>query len=122
MAVLRTFCHITELTREDDDHVYLFRCLQDDMKSVDPKVIILSGGPESVHLPGAPRLPAGFLEWVAEAKIPVLGICYGMQLLMQELDGTIESNDGEYGRMDITCALIILPGSRIPTCPLQMGV
>mmetsp|Transcript_1488 Transcript_1488/g.4409 ORF Transcript_1488/g.4409 Transcript_1488/m.4409 type:complete len:569 (-) Transcript_1488:628-2334(-) len=74
----------------------------DDMKSVDPKVIILSGGPESVHLPGAPRLPAGFLEWVAEAKIPVLGICYGMQLLMQELDGTIESNDGEYGRMDIT--------------------
>lgn len=76
--------------------------LQEDIKAVDPKVIILSGGPESVHVEGAPRLPAGFLDWVVAAGVPVLGICYGMQLLMMELQGTIESNDGEYGRMDIT--------------------
>ena len=75
---------------------------QEDIKAVNPKVIILSGGPESVHVEGAPRLPAGLLDWVTAAGVPVLGICYGMQLLMMELQGTIESNDGEYGRMDIT--------------------
>lgn len=52
------------------------------MKSVSPKVVILSGGPNSVHLEGAPRVPDGFFEWAAENKIAVLGICYGMQVCL----------------------------------------
>lgn len=59
-----------------------------------PKGIVLSGGPASVYAPGAPTLPAYLLE----ADVPVLGICYGMQLLMQHLGGTVEQAPmGEYG-------------------------
>src|SRR3954470_3759193 len=42
-----------------------------------PRGIILSGGPSSVYDPGAPSLPA----WILQQDRPVLGICYGMQLL-----------------------------------------
>ena len=51
--------------------------LQDRMQEVQPKAIILSGGPNSVHIEGAPTLPAGFFDWVEQKRIPVLGICYG---------------------------------------------
>ncbi|MDP5033430.1 MAG: gamma-glutamyl-gamma-aminobutyrate hydrolase family protein, partial [Solirubrobacteraceae bacterium] len=51
------------------------------------KGLILSGGPASVHVDGAPRLDPGLLE----LGIPVLGICYGMQLLAQHLGGRVES-------------------------------
>jgi GMP synthase (glutamine-hydrolysing) len=47
--------------------------------------VILSGGPSSVYEPDAPRLP----EWVLASKRPVLGICYGMQLLTQALGGKV---------------------------------
>jgi GMP synthase (glutamine-hydrolysing) len=50
---------------------------------VSPKVIILSGGPNSVHVEGSPRVPAEFWDYVAAESIPVLGICYGMQLIVQ---------------------------------------
>lgn len=56
---------------------------QDRIKSVNPKVVILSGGPNSVHVEGSPRVPADFFDWAAENSIPVLGICYGMQLIVQ---------------------------------------
>jgi len=76
--------------------------VQAEIKEADPKVIILSGGPESVHVEGAPRLPAGLLEYVTEKQIPLLGICYGMQLLVHSLEGgRVESGDGEYGPMPI---------------------
>ena len=45
-----------------------------------PRVIILSGGPNSVHLEGAPRVPDGFFDYCTANKITVLGICYGMQV------------------------------------------
>eukprot|EP00798_Chlamydomonas_sp_ICE-L_P005980 gene5980-5272_t len=48
------------------------------IKSVAPKVIILSGGPNSVHLTGAPRVPDDFFTYCAAEKIPVLGICYAL--------------------------------------------
>jgi GMP synthase (glutamine-hydrolysing) len=65
-----------------------------------PRAVILSGGPSSVYDVGAPTLPAGFLEYQAERKLPVLGICYGMQLLVQALKGKVDrATTREYGRM-----------------------
>jgi len=60
-----------------------------------PRGIILSGGPASVYADGAPALD----ERLLELGIPVLGICYGMQLLVHSLGGRVEQADvGEFGR------------------------
>ena len=76
---------------------------QDRITALAPKAVILSGGPNSVHADGAPGLPAGFWDWAAEAGVPVLGICYGMQLIVASLGGRVEAapGGGEYGRMAI---------------------
>lgn len=64
-----------------------------------PQAIILSGGPASVYAPGAPELDKQLLE----LGVPVLGICYGMQLLAHALGGRVEAADvGEYGRSELT--------------------
>jgi GMP synthase (glutamine-hydrolysing) len=64
-----------------------------------PRGIILSGGPASVYADGAPRLEQKLLE----LGVPVLGICYGMQLLVRELGGRVEQAAvGEFGRSDLT--------------------
>jgi GMP synthase (glutamine-hydrolysing) len=64
-----------------------------------PRGIILSGGPASVYTQGAPRLERGLLE----LGVPVLGICYGMQLLVHELGGKVEQAEvGEFGRSQLT--------------------
>lgn len=61
--------------------------------------LILSGGPDSVTETGSRRLP----PWVLEAGVPILGICYGMQLLAETLGGTIRSGDKrEYGGATLT--------------------
>jgi NAD+ synthase len=63
-----------------------------------PRGVILSGGPSSVYEPGAPGLPA----WVLAGGLPVLGICYGMQLLTHALGGTVApAGEREYGPADI---------------------
>jgi GMP synthase (glutamine-hydrolysing) len=60
-----------------------------------PKGIILSGGPESVYAGWAPRLD----EALYGAGVPILGICYGAQLLTQQLGGVVSrTGRGEYGR------------------------
>lgn len=58
----------------------LLRIKQDRIKSVAPKAVVLSGGPNSVHVEGSPRVPPGFFEWAQENGVAVLGICYGMQV------------------------------------------
>src|SRR3954447_3284516 len=64
-----------------------------------PKGLILSGGPASVYADGAPRLDPELLELGS----PVLGICYGMQLVALSLGGCVEGADvGEFGRSRLT--------------------
>jgi GMP synthase (glutamine-hydrolysing) len=60
-----------------------------------PAAVILSGGPKSVFVDGAPRLDPG----IYATGIPVLGICYGAQLIAQQLGGVVGGGGrGEYGR------------------------
>lgn len=56
--------------------------MQERIQKERPQAIILSGGPNSVHIANAPQLPKGFCEYVQQERIPVLGVCYGMQLLV----------------------------------------
>ncbi|KAK4728759.1 hypothetical protein R3W88_021747 [Solanum pinnatisectum] len=74
----------------------------DSITELNPRVIILSGGPHSVHADGAPCFPSGFIEYVESQGIHVLGICYGLQLLVQNLGGVVKVGEKhEYGRMEI---------------------
>lgn len=57
----------------------------DEILAKNPKAIILSGGPSSVNAPDAPKID----NKIFEAGIPVLGICYGMQLICNELGGKV---------------------------------
>jgi len=70
-----------------------------DMLAKRPKGIIFSGGPASVHVEGAPSIDSA----VYDAGIPVLGICYGAQLLALQLGGDVQrTGGGEYGRTQLT--------------------
>jgi GMP synthase (glutamine-hydrolysing) len=63
-----------------------------------PAALVLSGGPASVHEPGAPTVD----PTIYGLGVPILGICYGAQLLAQDLGGTVETADsGEYGRTEL---------------------
>ena len=55
------------------------------IEHINPKGVILTGGPASVFEPGAPTVP----DWVFEKNLPVLGICYGMQALVHQLGGRV---------------------------------
>jgi GMP synthase (glutamine-hydrolysing) len=71
------------------------------IRALAPKGIILSGGPASVYEPGAPSLP----DVVMELDVPVLGICYGMQLLAHRLGGTVVPGDRrEFGHAVLSVA------------------
>ena len=64
------------------------------VKSLNPKGVVLSGGPASVYDEGAPLAPA----WVFDCGLPVLGICYGMQTMVHQLGGKVaKSQKREYG-------------------------
>ena len=66
----------------------------DDVRKINPKGIILSGGPASVYEEGAPLAPL----WVYDSGLPVLGICYGMQVLTHQLGGkVVQAKEREYG-------------------------
>ena len=70
----------------------------DRLKAMDPKGIIFTGGPNSVYGEGAPRCEKELFE----LGIPVLGICYGSQLMAYMLGGTVETAPvSEYGKTDV---------------------
>jgi GMP synthase (glutamine-hydrolysing) len=69
------------------------------VRDAKPIGIILSGGPASVHVEGAPLLDPA----IYDLGVPILGICYGAQLIAQQLGGTVSRGGrGEYGRTTLT--------------------
>ena len=71
------------------------------IKEINPKGIIFSGGPNSVYDQDAMRVDSDIFK----LGIPVLGICYGMQLISHVFDGKVErAENSEYGRADISVA------------------
>jgi GMP synthase (glutamine-hydrolysing) len=78
-----------------------------------PRGLILSGGPASVYADGAPKLDPELLK----LGIPVLGICYGMQLLVHDLGGRVEEAQiGEFGRSDLR---VLEPGRLLAGLPRE---
>lgn len=70
----------------------------EEIRKMEPKGIILSGGPASVYADGAPTLP---LE-IFKMGIPILGICYGMQLISHLLGGEVKgSSKKEFGKAEL---------------------
>jgi GMP synthase (glutamine-hydrolysing) len=79
------------------------------MRELNPVAVVLSGGPQSVYEPGAPTVDTG----VFELGVPVLGICYGMQLACRLLGGEVEgATEREYGsaRLEVKSAEGIFEG------------
>ena len=78
--------------------IYPFNAGLEKVKTFRPKGLILSGGPSSVYDPGAPLIDKA----VIDIGVPVLGICYGMQLLTHLLGGVVaKSQKREYGRAEL---------------------
>ena len=72
-----------------------------------PKGLVLSGGPSSVYEKGAPQISREILEGVG---VPILGICYGMQLMAKVLGGeVVQSDSKEFGPADLEAS----PQSRL---------
>src|SRR5690349_24529210 len=88
------------------------------LHALEPKAIILSGGPASVHDKDAPLAPMA----VYQAGVPVLGICYGEQAMAAQLGGTVEGgHHREFGRAEVELVKsspltdgVWLPGQRYP--------
>ena len=68
------------------------------IQPLNPKGVVLSGGPASVYEPGAPLAP----EWVYSSGLPLLGICYGMQAMAHQLGGKVApTGQREYGHAEL---------------------
>ncbi len=87
---LNVYCEIHPFQAVTEDFLAGYR----------PRAVILSGGPASVYAEGAPMPPKA----VFELGVPVLGICYGQQVMMHMLGGLVERGDGraEFGRAYVT--------------------
>ena len=85
------------------------------IRAAEPAGIILSGGPRSVNDPGAPMLDPGVLE----LGVPVLGICYGLQLMAKLRGGEVKRTElAEYGG---TAVRVTEPGTLFLDLPAQMS-
>lgn len=88
-------------------HVYceLYSCLvsAEELGKHELTAVILSGGPNSVYEEGAPHVAQGVWDIIRERKIPVLGICYGMQELAHVFGGTVAPGQHrEYGKASVS--------------------
>lgn len=95
---------------------------EDVIRAFNPRGIILSGGPESVHVNDSPRAP----QLVFDLHIPLLGVCYGMQTMAQQLGGEVQgSNVREFGsaRVNVVAENALLDGLRdAATAPSPSGL
>ncbi|WP_225029236.1 glutamine-hydrolyzing GMP synthase [Xinfangfangia pollutisoli] len=94
---LKVYCEIHPYNRVDEAF----------LKDFAPKAVIFSGGPASVYWENAPMPPKG----VFDLGVPILGICYGQQVMMQCLGGHVEGGHGtaEFGRAFVTPTEARLP-------------
>ena len=94
---LKVFCEIHPFNTVDADFLATFN----------PRAVIFSGGPASVIDAGSPRPPAE----VFDLGVPILGICYGQQVMMEMLGGKVERGHGtaEFGRAYVTPGAEHLP-------------
>ncbi len=83
---LKVYCEIHPFNKVNDEF----------LKKINPKAIILSGGPASVLNERAPKPPSN----IYDLEVPILGICYGQQIMMQMLGGSVISGSGtsEFGK------------------------
>lgn len=91
---------IARRVRESGVYAEILPCTatEETIREYAPKAIILSGGPSSVHVHFSPKAP----DIVFTSGVPVLGICYGEQLICQQLGGKVEkSDDREFGRSEV---------------------
>ena len=91
---------IARRVREHRVYSEIWPCTKplDAIRAFGPSALILSGGPSSVHEAGAPSLDPG----VFELGVPVLGVCYGMQLMSHLLGGrVVRADHHEYGRAEL---------------------
>ncbi len=80
---------------------------QEEILAIQPQAFILSGGPNSVYEPGAPIIQ----PFILDSKLPILGICYGMQALTHALGGQVDpSAQREYGQAEIQP---LMPGTML---------
>lgn len=103
---------IARRVRENGVYAEILPCTTspEAIRAFAPKAIILSGGPASVHAHFSPRAP----EIVFSLGVPVLGICYGEQLICQQLGGKVEaSEEREFGRAEVDV---------VEDCPLFTGI
>ncbi|MBI4672173.1 MAG: glutamine-hydrolyzing GMP synthase [Chloroflexi bacterium] len=92
------------------------RVTREEFLRVNPQGIILSGGPSSVYDEGAPRLP----KFILELDTPILGICYGMQILSYTLGGRVErAPHREFGPATVR---VTNPVSLFTNLPLSQDV
>lgn len=93
--------------------IFPWQTPEEQIMALQPRGFILSGGPSSVYEESAPRLP----DYVLKAGVPVLGICYGMQLLVHSLGGKVAPcAQREYGSVTVEVAqgTRLLPKGRHP--------
>ncbi|MEX0828567.1 MAG: gamma-glutamyl-gamma-aminobutyrate hydrolase family protein, partial [Haliea sp.] len=82
--------------------IHHYGMTQQEFAGFAPDGVILSGGPESISFEDSPRVP----DYVFSAKVPVLGICYGLQAMAVQLGGQVQSSShSEFGHARIeVCA------------------
>ena len=79
--------------------IYSYKTDLEKIKAMEPKGIIFTGGPNSVYLEDSPS----YAKEIYDLGIPVLGICYGSQLMMHQLGGKVcKAPVREYGKIEVT--------------------